>query len=500
MKHTHICTYLCLLGLVVMLAATTSASAATITKPRSETPEKKVVTAFQILEEAKKHIGKPYRWGGKGPNAFDCAGFVRFVYGKFGYQLAGSAGSQYQQGQPLTEAELEPGDLVFYGGRGSSRSIGHVGIVTQVNDDGSFYFIHAARTGVRISHSSERYYDMRYICACRILNAIIDNSGNGTNLDDIDGLFDESEKVYAFMRGLDITNKLDVRLVQIDPDPEPDTLDLAFVGGIMSRKCNLLGKMSCLPMPNDYENILHQTNVTVGVLNGPLSDSGNKLAKRFSSRRKHQMTSSCAMDIMYSGINMISLAGHHTSDLGVKGIKETMSALDSVGIRYTGIRHGCHTTVLERNGYWYGYCSFGHSGESLNYLDASEVKDVIQSLRDTVDILIVNFVPVSASKVQDSNVYESTLQRFARNAVDFGADVVVGCSTSDKKCELYNGRFIYYSLGDFCHEGQKDAEVLRVKILSNGTYVDASKYVLPMDDSNTMTETHLKPIKRSSKW
>lgn len=127
-----------------------------------------------ILDTACKFIGYPYKYGGKGPNRFDCAGFVRFIFRKFGYLLGPSAPSQFPQGRSLKVEDLHTGDLVFFGGRrGSSKSkrIGHVGIVTVVNpNDHSFRFIHASTSrGVIISNSTEPYYDHRYQGACRIL-------------------------------------------------------------------------------------------------------------------------------------------------------------------------------------------------------------------------------------------------------------------------------------------------------------------------------------------
>ena len=48
-------------------------------------------TADLLIEEARKHLGKPYHYGGKGPKVFDCAGFARYVYMQFGYTLPGGS-------------------------------------------------------------------------------------------------------------------------------------------------------------------------------------------------------------------------------------------------------------------------------------------------------------------------------------------------------------------------------------------------------------------------
>ncbi len=140
-------------------------------------PEKGSVVE-RIIDEAKKYIGTPYRWGGKTPSGFDCAGFTRYIFSKFGLTLAPSAAPQYKAGTSVKKGDLRPGDLVFYGGRKGSRSIGHVGIVTSVEDNG-FHFIHAASKGVTISSSNEAYYSKRYICACRVVDRL---SNNGEEL------------------------------------------------------------------------------------------------------------------------------------------------------------------------------------------------------------------------------------------------------------------------------------------------------------------------------
>ena len=130
------------------------------------------VLSATIIGEAMKYIGTPYRWGGKTPAGFDCAGFVRYVYSKFGLTLSPSAPSQVREGTRLKNDEIQPGDLVFYGGSRNRKSVGHVGLVTEVNSEG-FKFVHASNTGVRVSSSNEPYYRSRYICACRVIDKIL---------------------------------------------------------------------------------------------------------------------------------------------------------------------------------------------------------------------------------------------------------------------------------------------------------------------------------------
>lgn len=125
--------------------------------------------AADLLKEARKHIGKPYRHGMKGPKAFDCSGFSSYVYRQFGYNLSPSSRTQYTQGEKVDRKELREGDLVFFTSRSSGRNVGHVGIVVSAdNSTGDFKFIHASIKGIKIDNC-EGYYEGRYIGARRII-------------------------------------------------------------------------------------------------------------------------------------------------------------------------------------------------------------------------------------------------------------------------------------------------------------------------------------------
>lgn len=122
-----------------------------------------------ILAEANKHLGKPYRHGMKGPNMFDCSGFTSYVYKQFGFSISPGSRIQYTQGEAVDRKHLRKGDLVFFTSRSSGSNVGHVGMVVKANNEtGEFEFIHASIKGVRIS-ACEGYYQNRYVGARRII-------------------------------------------------------------------------------------------------------------------------------------------------------------------------------------------------------------------------------------------------------------------------------------------------------------------------------------------
>ncbi|MCI6822213.1 MAG: C40 family peptidase [Bacteroidales bacterium] len=142
-----------------------------VLKPEPVAKKKSNPAGESIVRTALQYIGARYRSGHSGPKAFDCSGFTSYVYKKENISINRSSRSQFTQGTPiLTVGELKKGDLVFFGGSGSTRTIGHVGIVTDVDPEGkTFNFVHASRTGVKVDSSSSAYYSRRYIGARRIV-------------------------------------------------------------------------------------------------------------------------------------------------------------------------------------------------------------------------------------------------------------------------------------------------------------------------------------------
>lgn len=125
----------------------------------------------EVIEYGRQYLGKPYRYAGKGPNAFDCSGYTSFVFKKFGYNLSpSSSGQDKQVPSILRKEDLMKGDLVFFEGWTQNGRVGHVGIVTNMKSNGEFDFIHASTgNGIIISKSTEPYYASRYLRGGRVI-------------------------------------------------------------------------------------------------------------------------------------------------------------------------------------------------------------------------------------------------------------------------------------------------------------------------------------------
>lgn len=130
------------------------------------------VTADDVINFAYSFLGTPYVWGTKGPHTFDCSGFTSYVYRYFGFPITSASRWQVNEGVAVKDGDIRPGDLMFFGGRSTPRSVGHVGMCIDVDKKtGKIKFIHAStKRGVVINtYPDDNYYYKRFLCARRII-------------------------------------------------------------------------------------------------------------------------------------------------------------------------------------------------------------------------------------------------------------------------------------------------------------------------------------------
>lgn len=72
-------------------------------------------TRSKFVELVVAQQGKPYVWGGEGPDVFDCSGLVMWALKQLGISFPHYTGDQWNTVQRISESELKAGDLIFYG-------------------------------------------------------------------------------------------------------------------------------------------------------------------------------------------------------------------------------------------------------------------------------------------------------------------------------------------------------------------------------------------------
>ena len=121
-------------------------------------------TRFHIVDDGKKLLGTPYRYGGtSAKTGFDCSGLVQHVFAKQGFRLPRNSSAQFHALLPVRDPK--PGDLVFFH-RGNGN-INHVGIYL-----GNQRMLHAPAPGknVEITRIDQGYWKQRYVGARTVIH------------------------------------------------------------------------------------------------------------------------------------------------------------------------------------------------------------------------------------------------------------------------------------------------------------------------------------------
>lgn len=123
----------------------------------TESPEHEL----DIVAAARSALGRPYRAGAVGPDAFDAGGFVMWAAAQAGIELPRSSYAQYRTGRAVGRAEITAGDLVFFeiDGEGASG----VGIAVSAT-----HAITATTHGVREHEILGPYWGEHFLGARRI--------------------------------------------------------------------------------------------------------------------------------------------------------------------------------------------------------------------------------------------------------------------------------------------------------------------------------------------
>ncbi|WP_449537400.1 LysM peptidoglycan-binding domain-containing protein [Ferdinandcohnia sp. Marseille-Q9671] len=117
-----------------------------------------------LVQDSFNFVGVPYRWGGTTTAGFDCSGFVSFMHSRHGIDIPRTtSASYYNMGTPVSKANLQPGDLVFFAVNDTGR-ISHVGFYVGNNE-----FISATSSkGIDVVSMDNSYWSKYYVGAKRV--------------------------------------------------------------------------------------------------------------------------------------------------------------------------------------------------------------------------------------------------------------------------------------------------------------------------------------------
>ncbi len=243
-------------------------------------------------------------------------------------------------------------------------------------------------------------------------------------------------------------------------------------------------------MLKDVEEILRAADVTFGNLEGTIIDKGGtpKRCNNPSACYVFRSPTSYGVHFKNAGFDLLSLANNHSGDFGPEGRRITKQTLKENGIAFAGLAGTDETAIIERNGLKIGFCAFAPNRGTCDVRNLPRAKAIVKSMVDQTDLIIVSFhggaegsshqhVPRRTETYYGEN--RGNVYAFAHAVVDAGADIVFGHGPHvTRAAELYNDRFIIYSLGNFCTYGRFNlrgaagiAPLIKLQVNKQGAFV-----------------------------
>ncbi len=191
--------------------------------------------------------------------------------------------------------------------------------------------------------------------------------------------------------------------------------------------------------------IFEEDDLTIVNFEGTLSNQGARADKTFAFRGKPEYV----QILTASSVEAANLANNHSADYGDESLTDTIKYLNEAGISNF---IGTNTAMREINGISVGLVGI----DALSETEAAKLENAIGSVKSLGAQLIIVSMHWGEEKETEPN---QTQKELAHRAIDLGADLVIGTHPHVLQgIERYNGRYIAYSLGNFCFGGNNNPE------------------------------------------
>ncbi len=279
------------------------------------------------------------------------------------------------------------------------------------------------------------------------------------------------------------------------PPAASDEITIAAVGDLMfgGRTGPFLTEFGPDYPFRDVLSVLQRADIVAGNLESPISLRGAAVENKKFTLRAEPIA---AAALKAAGIRIVSLANNHMMDFGPLALQDTVAALAENDILYTGagmnLDDARAPAIVKIKGKTLAFLSYsltfplefyaspGQPGTAPGYADF--VKADIERIRPHADLVIVSF-HWGAELMPSAKDYQIEL---GRKAIDWGADLVLGHHPHVlQELEIYHGKMIAYSLGNFVFGSESNRtnwSMILLLTFRNNSFVRAE--AVPLDVNN----------------
>lgn len=254
------------------------------------------------------------------------------------------------------------------------------------------------------------------------------------------------------------------------------------------------------------ENILNSTDFNFGNLEVPISGRNDVFGKEL----KFNMNTRHVVGLKTYNFRILNLANNHALDQKIKGLQNTQKVLNENNLTFLGVGNNLEQAWqpkmivvkdLKIGFVGASYASFNDGGaERNNYVarieDLERLKTAIEKLKADGADFVVATMHAGVEYTRQPHQPQIT---FARAAVDFGADIVIGAHPHwIQTFEQYRGRYIFYSLGNFIFDQEwsrdtKEGLALRIGIINRKSLSASDTSVEQIELIPVVIENHSTP-------
>jgi hypothetical protein len=245
--------------------------------------------------------------------------------------------------------------------------------------------------------------------------------------------------------------------------------------------------------------ILKHGDVVFGNLEGPMVDSGVSpkcRGKREGTCYAFRVPTRYGVYLKSAGFTVMGLANNHAMDFGPEGRESSRHVLDRQGIAHSGeVGDIAHLSVKGRK---IDVIAFATYPGAYNLLDLNDAVETIRKARREADLVIVAFhggaegsthQHVAPGDEKFLGEDRGDVRKFAHAAVDAGAQLVLGSGPHVVRAmEIYRGKLIAYSLGNFATYGPFNLSgengislVLEAHLLPDGNFLRGQAYAVKQE-------------------